>query len=225
MNWLKQLHRFFLHHALYPLVLSSLLACALLAGRLYFTRHWTYLFLAWNLFLAWIPYGVSLALAWLYQSRSWQRLPLLALGLVWLAFLPNAPYLVTDLIHLQPREPMPFWYDLGLFAVFAWTGLFLAIFSLRAIQRLVAAQAGLGVSWLFAAGVLGLNGVGVYIGRFLRWNSWDLLFQPHTILAQMTERLANPLEYPGSIGFTLMFALFLLVCYLTIMTTSVRESA
>lgn len=225
MNWLKQLHHFSLHHALYPLLLSSLLACGLLAGRLYFTRHWTYIFMAWNLFLAWIPYGVSLGLALLGQSPSRRWLLLWGLGLVWLVFLPNAPYLVTDLMHLRPRDPMPFWYDLGLFAVFAWTGLFLTVFSLRAMQRLVAARAGRVVSWLFVAGVLGLNGVGVYIGRFLRWNSWDLLLHPQTILAQMTGRLANPLEYPGSIGFTFMFAMFLLVCYLTITATGLRESS
>lgn len=223
MNWFKQLHRFSIHHALYPLLLSSLLACGLLAGRLYLTRHWTYLFLAWNLFLAWIPYLVSLGLAWLgQQSRRW--LLLVALGTVWLAFLPNAPYLVTDLMHLQPRDPMPFWYDLGLFAVLAWTGLFLTVFSLRAMQRLVEARAGWAVSWLFVLGVLALNGLGVYIGRFLRWNSWDLLFHPHTILAEMAGRLANPLQYPGSIGFTFMFATFLLVCYLTITASGVRES-
>ncbi|MFN8453124.1 MAG: DUF1361 domain-containing protein [Anaerolineae bacterium] len=225
MNWLKRLHCFSVHYALYPLLLSSLLACGLLAGRLYVTRHWTYIFMAWNLFLAWIPYGISLTLASLGHNRPRRWLPLVALGLVWLAFLPNAPYLVTDLMHLQPRDPMPFWYDLGLFAVFAWTGLFLTVFSLRAMQRLVAARAGLILSWLFVAGVLGLNSLGVYIGRFLRWNSWDLLFHPHTILAEMAGRLANPLEYPGSIGFTLMFAAFLLICYLTITATGLREPA
>lgn len=224
MNWLKQLHRFSVYHALYPLLLSSLLACGLLAGRLYLTRHWTYLFLAWNLFLAWIPYGISLVLTWLGQNQSRRWFYWLTLGLVWLAFLPNASYLVTDLMHLQPHNPMPFWYDLGLFAVFAWTGLFLAVFSLRAIQWLVAVRFGVMMSWLFVAGVLGLNSVGVYIGRFLRWNSWDLLLHPQTILAEMADRLANPLEYPGSIGFTLMFAMFLLVCYLTITATSLRES-
>jgi uncharacterized membrane protein len=99
--------------------------------------------------------------------------------------------------------------------VFAWTGLFLAVFSLRTMQTLVKSYLGAAASWLFVLGSLGLGGLGVYIGRFLRWNSWDLLLQPRSVLADVVIRLADPLNHPRTIGVTLLFAAFLLVCYLT----------
>jgi uncharacterized membrane protein len=212
-------------HALYPLGLASLLFCALLTGRLYFDREWGWLFLGWNLFLAWVPYLISLWLATLKQEQRPRWLFGLIIGLVWLAFLPNAPYLVTDLIHLRPREPIPYWYDLGLFAVLAWTGLFLAVFSLRVMQSLVEGWLGRWPGWLFVLGTVSITGLGVYIGRFLRWNSWDLLTHPHLIVSEITARLANPLEHPGSVGFTFIMAMLLLIAYLTITTTSLRESS
>ena len=172
--------------------------------------------MVWNLFLAWIPYWSSFGAAYFYTRypRFWWLLPLP--GLVWLAFFPNAPYLMTDYLHLQPRSGVPYWYDIALISAFAWSGLFLAVFSLRSMQTVVKNLAGSFVSWLFVAGVIGLSGLGVYVGRFLRWNSWDLLFHPEAILSDILTRLANPLHHPGTFGVTLIFALFLLVCYLTI---------
>jgi uncharacterized membrane protein len=224
---LNRSHRFLARRGLYPIILSSLLAIGLFASRAYlvvrlesnpeasFGRALTYAFLVWNLFLAWIPYLSSLWAAHIHQrfpSRWWY---LLIPSALWLIFFPNAPYIVTDFLHLRARAPIPFWYDVGMLTVFAWTGLFLAVFSLRTMQTLVKNFLGTVASWLFVLGSLGLGGLGVYIGRFLRWNSWDLLLHPHNVLADVIIRLANPLNHPGTLGVTFMFAAFLLVCYLT----------
>lgn len=214
MKSLKNLHYFLSSQLFYPVVLSTLLALSFLAGRLFLSRHWAYIYLVWNLFLAWIPYLFSTLAAGLHRRFPKQAWLLVIPGALWLIFLPNAPYMVTDFFHLSQREYIPLWYDIGLLAAFAWTGLFLAIASLRTMQSLVKDYLGWITSWAFVAVVTTLNGLGVYLGRFLRWNSWDLMIQPFTILEDILVRLANPFSHLGFFGFTLMFTAFLLVCYL-----------
>jgi uncharacterized membrane protein len=223
--WLHHIHCFAKSQGLYPVVLATFLAAVLFAGRVYLSERFTYLFLVWNLFLAWIPYALSFCIALISQRYPHSRCHLLLLGPVWLVFFPNAPYIITDYLHLQPRSPVPIWYDIGLLTTFAWTGLFLAIFSLRSMQMLIKSMAGSLAGWFFVICSVGLSGLGVYMGRFLRWNSWDLLFQPHAILGDVAVRFANPLDYPGTFGVTFLFAIFLLVCYLTITASSLQEQS
>jgi uncharacterized membrane protein len=226
LSWFRQFHHFAVRQGLYPVVLATLLAAALFIGRVYLSSSLIFIGLVWNLFLAWIPYLVSLGLSLLKPGRPWRWGYLAGLGLVWLIFFPNAPYIVTDFLHLQHRPPIPIWYDIAFIAVFAWCGLFLGVFSLRTMQQLVRQAAGRLAGWVFVAGVVGLSGLGIYLGRFLGWNSWDLLFQPRAILTDVAVRLANPLQHPGTFGVTLIFALFLLVCYLTVTTASpLREQS
>jgi uncharacterized membrane protein len=214
MKGLLNLHRFLMDQMLYPILLSTILAVGIYAGRVYYSHQLNFLFLVWNLFLAWIPYLFSMLAAGLDRMHPRHGWLLLAPGAVWLAFFPNAPYLLTDFLHLRERYPVPLWYDTGLLVVFAWTGLFLAVSSLRTMQALVRAHAGRFFSWAFVTAVASLSGLGVYLGRFLRWNSWDLLFQPFSVLKDILVRLADPLSHRTFLGFTIMFTAFLLVCYL-----------
>lgn len=185
----------------------------------------TYAFLVWNLILAWVPYVASLWAAYLHQRypRHWWYL--LIPGALWLGFFPNAPYIVTDFLHLRERAPIPLWYDTGMLTVFAWTGLLLAVFSLRPMQTLVKSFLGSIAGWLFVLGSLGLGGLGIYIGRFLRWNSWDLLLHPRSVFADIAIRLADPWSHPGTLGVTFLFAAFLLVCYMTFSIIPLQENS
>jgi len=213
---LRPVHRFALRHSMVPVALSSLLAVGLFVGRVYRGQTITYVFLLWNLFLAWIPYLSSVwadHLHWRHPRRWWY---LVVPSTLWLAFFPNAPYIVTDFWHLQERAPIPMWYDIGMLSAFALTGLFLAVFSLRTMQELIRQYVGTIASWLFVAAVLGLGGLGIYLGRFLRWNSWDLLLHPRDVVTDVAVRLANPLGYPGTFGVTFLFAALLFVCYLAL---------
>ncbi|GIV96728.1 MAG: hypothetical protein KatS3mg057_1385 [Herpetosiphonaceae bacterium] len=203
-------HRFLAMHSFYPLVLASLLACGLLAGRIYLTRTHHFIFLIWNLFLAWIPYMWSMWAAAIdrrYPGAWWR---LILPGSIWLIFFPNAPYIITDLIHLQWAPQQTLLYDAGMVAAFAWSGCFLGVASLRAWQNIVERYAGWSAGWIFAILMVGLGGLGVYIGRFLRWNSWDLLLNPGVLLADVLERAAHI----RAAGMTAIFAALLLVCYL-----------
>jgi uncharacterized membrane protein len=212
----RQVYRFVACHAMVPLILSSLLAVGLFAGRVYRSRTIIFFFLLWNLFLAWIPYLSSLWADHLHRRHPHRWWVLILPGVLWLAFFPNAPYIVTDFWHLQERAPVPMWYDIGMLSAFALSGLFLAVFSLRTMQHLVRTYTGPVASWLFVAAVLGLGGLGIYLGRFLRWNSWDLLLHPRGVLTDVAIRLVNPLSHPQTIGVTLLFAAILFVCYLAL---------
>lgn len=198
------------------IVLASLFSVALLAARVAVSRQGLFVFLVWNLWLAWLPFLFALWAQRLdcHYPRRW--LYLLVPGVLWLIFFPNAPYIVTDLFHLRERPPIPLWYDLGLLSAFSLTGLFLAVFSLHVMHRVVRKYVGWLVSWLFVGVVLCLGGLGIYLGRFLRWNSWDLLLRPDQIVTDLVVRLASPLSYPRTYGVTLLYAALLFVCYLAI---------
>ncbi len=211
---LRKLHRFLVNHSLYPLVLSSLLAVGFYGVRVIYARNWNYGNLMWNLVLAWVPYGFSTTAAALHKlfPKGWWMLPFP--GALWLLFYPNAPYIVTDFYHLEYRPPVPMWYDIGLIAIFAFTGCFLAIASLRTMQMAVKAYLGGAVGWLFAMVAIGLGGFGIYLGRFGRFNSWDFILHPITLGKELASSLLNPSDGLRFVGFTLMFTAILLVFYL-----------
>jgi uncharacterized membrane protein len=219
---LTQLHRFLASQSLYPILLSTFLALAFFVGRVLYARiFWHYSNLVWNLFLAWIPFLFSMLAAAIFRRAPRQWWLLLPASGLWLIFFPNAPYIVTDFLHLEYRPPVPLWYDIGLLATFAWTGCFLAIASLRTMQFLVRYYLGSFISWVFAAGALALSGLGIYLGRFGRFNSWDLFFQPKDVVNDILVRVVNPFSNLRFFGFTLMFTAFLIVLYL--MFVSIRH--
>ena len=148
-------------------------------------------FLLWNLFLAWIP--LLLALATYDGERRGRPLRSLLLpGLGWLLFLPNAPYIVTDFVHLAPRPPAPLWFDATMLASFAATGVLLGFISLYLVQAAVQRRLGAGAGWATALGALALGSAGIYLGRVGRWNSWDLILEPGSRLSELATRLLNP---------------------------------
>lgn len=209
-------HDVLAQESLFPAVLSSGLAVLLLFGRFYRSQTLTFSFLLWNLFLAWIPYLSSLWAARLHLSNPQRWWYLVVPGALWLAFFPNAPYIMTDLPYLWERAPIPLWYDAGMLLAFVLAGLFLGVFSLYAMQKLVRYHVGSIVSWLFVLGALALGGLGVYLGRFLRWNSWDLVLNPEGVFGDVAARVRDPLAHPQTLGVTFLYAALLLVCYVAL---------
>jgi uncharacterized membrane protein len=217
---LKDINRFLASHSFYPLILSSIMAGAFFAFRVSYSGTRNYSNLLWNLFLAWLPYIVSLIASFVYLTNPTHWVIIFGLSLFWLVFFPNAPYMVTDFYHLDPRPPVPLWFDISLIAIFAFTGFFLAIASLRSIHRIVEGYLGKFIGWLFALLVLNLASLGVYLGRFGRYNSWDILLEPKSLIKEIASNLLNPLDNLGFVGFTLMFSSILLVAYLMFVTAS-----
>ena len=209
-NALRRLNRDYLA----PAVLASALAVAVLAARFFASGTLRYRFLVWNLFLAWVPYGVAL-LARLLQARGWARgWNLLPLGGAWLLAFPNAPYLLTDFIHLKPRPGVPLWFDAAMLASFAATGWLLGMLSLEVWKRLLEERWGRAVAWSGVLAASVLCGYGIYLGRFERWNSWNVVNRPRSLLESVVDHVREPLAYEWLVGTTAVFAGLVLLSYL-----------
>ena len=200
------------------LVAASLVCVALIAVRFRYSQTYHYWFLLWNLALAWVPF-VFAAITYRLASagRAVLSVLIVATALVWLAFFPNAPYILTDFLHLGSMgDIVPGWYDVLMLYWFAWTGLMLGVVSLYLMHELVARGLGAAAGWVFVVVVAGLGSLGIYLGRFLRWNSWDLVRRPGPLADELLGRVTDPASQPRLLGFTLLFALLFLFIYVAV---------
>lgn len=202
--------------AIFGLMTSASMVCVILvAARIAYSDSGRYAGLVWNLFLAWIPF----VLAYFAYALSWKK-PLLYFVLpttafLWLIFFPNAPYILTDLQHLaRESSSAPLWYDVIVMVWFSWTGLLLGLVSLYLMHDIVHRTFGRWLGWAFVFLVSGLSSFGVYLGRFVRFNSWDLLNDPKEIVVMILGLAVDPSK--RLVAFTILFAVFYLFVYLTL---------
>lgn len=184
-----------------------------------------YLFLVWNTFLAWIPAGlaIGLDLISLMRARLLKGILFLAVGLVWFFFYPNAAYLVTDLLHPFARYPisstgrfwseMLFWDHLYTVLFVALLGLALGSVSLASVHRLVRNAFGRITGWIFALAVLAFSSFGIYLGRFFRFNSWDLVRHPGRLLKDIAVYFTNMDNLSHAIHFCKWMFMITCFCY------------
>jgi uncharacterized membrane protein len=212
--------RFFV---LSPLGIAFFTVCCFVAAHA--ATDWAgvelgYGFLRWNLFLAWIPLGLAYALSWaLQRDAAWVALPTLAAA--WIVFLPNAPYLVTDLVHVHDDPRGPNVIALG---ILAFTGLLIGVKSVlivhRAVERVLGVKAGRHAVQLIAV----LTAFGVYLGRVKRWNSWTLLSHPDAVTQAILRSPSEPARLGLALLGTMAFALAFYAVY-RVLTDSGRERA
>lgn len=195
------------------LVVGSLLAAGLHAVRVDRVGDAAFAFLFWNLFLAWVPYVIALVMTFVDRMRA-SGWTLAALGTAWLVFLPNAPYILTDFIHVGAIPGAPRWFDALLIGAFAGTGLLLGLVSLLLVHDLVARRVGPVAGWSLAIGSLTLSSLGIYLGRFPRFNSWDIVTNPDGLVQIISMRLADPLGNPFLLAFAVVMTLGLILSYL-----------
>ncbi|WP_435200876.1 DUF1361 domain-containing protein [Janibacter sp. GS2] len=195
------------------LVGGSLVAAGLHAIRVDRVGEPAFAFLFWNLFLAWVPYVIAVVMTALDRARApgWV---LGALGVAWLLFLPNAPYILTDFIHVGAIPGAPRWFDAALIGAFAGTGLLLGLASLLLVHHMVARRAGPLAGWALAVGSLALSSLGIYLGRFPRFNSWDVVTNPDGLVRIILMRLADPWGNPFLLAFAVTMTLGLVGSYL-----------
>jgi len=199
------------------LLLVSVLFCwcvSLIAVRIDRTGDGYYRFLITNLVLACVPLFFSTLLRVAAHWRLPWALQFVLLGL-WLLFLPNAPYILTDILHLTRASHAPAWYDLALLLSCAGTGVLVGYLSLVDVQGIVARSFGSALGWIFALVSLGLSGFAIYLGRFLRWNSWDVLFDPARVLG-LLEAALNPSAHAKAVAVTVIFGVILALGYVTL---------
>ena len=204
---------------------ASAVSVALVAARVVWTHELFYAGLVWNLFLAWLPLVFALLAREAFQAGPVRPWRFWGFAAAWLLFFPNAPYIFTDLTHLTTYLYAHFWVDLVLILLCAMTGLVLGFVSLFLMQGVVRRLFGSAASWLFIGAVAGLSSFGIYLGRFLRFNSWDILWKPLALSRGITHWAANPLAHPTSFAFPILFAVFLFIAYLMLYALTHLEHA
>ena len=197
------------------LTLSMVFSIALVMARIAYTGRITYLSMVWNLFLAWLPYMIS---SCIQERAAWQKNKLLftIASLVWLLFIPNSFYILTDLFHLGEHNDVPMWFDLALIISFAWDGLLLGILSVRQMEKMVQRFFPGRHELFFIYPLMWLNALGVYIGRYPRFNSWDIITNPLGISSYILTMLCHPVQYKYAWGMVACFSIFMTLAYLTI---------
>jgi len=187
-------------------------AICLLFARVVYSHELIFISLIWNLFLAYVPFLLSRTMK---NNNRLQKPGLLSLSIVfiWLIFFPNAPYIITDFFHLQQREGVPLWLDLIILAMFSWNGLIIGFLSLKDMQQIIAANYGKKYGWTFSIFVLLLGSFGIYIGRYLRYNSWDVFMAPYSLTGDIIKILLHPAQHKSAFGMTIGFSIFLMTSY------------
>ncbi len=175
--------------------------------RVWYFGSTHYIFLVINLALAAIPWRLG---KWVVRQQYWRFYAALAL---WLLFLPNAMYIVTDLVHLHNDAVAPVWYDTLLIFAAAIAGLFMGFTSLLEVeQKLKQLFMPRTVSIIIGA-ILFLSAFGVYLGRFLRWYSWDIITRPLALLESIIVRIVFPFDHIRTWGMTTILTLLFMLCY------------
>ncbi len=178
----------------FKILFAGCMLCAIiLMVRIKITHSFFFLFLVWNLFLAMIPYGITLFLQ-VFKKETHSLWILLPTACMWLLFLPNTPYLISDLQHLKHSAQDIIWYDLLLLMSFVWYALFLFYLTVRDMRMLIATKVNSKYINLITISIFILCGFGIYLGRFLRWNSWDIIQDPLGLLYDIWQRVRHPFQ-------------------------------
>ena len=194
------------------LCFASAVCIVLVVARAIWRERIAYISLIWNLFLAWLPLVFALLACHKFRQNGKQGWQFFCLSGAWFLFFPNAPYIFTDLIHLTARYYNHFWVDMVLILMCAVTGLILGFVSLYLMQAIVARALGRFLGWVFVLVMTALGSFGIYLGRFLRFNSWDVVTKPATVYHGLGFLSENPDR--TSAGFLALFAAFLFISYL-----------
>lgn len=153
-------------------------------------------YLIWNLFLAWVPLGLTLWLAYVLRFHVWSSWLALGITALWVGFLPNTFYMISDFIHIQEVRRVDLLYDVVMFTSFIFNGAILGFLSLYIVHRELLKRVSVQTATILIGLVLLLCSFAIYIGRELRWNTWDILVNPAGILVDVSNRALMPSTYP-----------------------------
>jgi uncharacterized membrane protein len=197
------------------LLASSGFSCLLLLGRMIATGSLEYIFLPWNLFLAFVPYFITI---WMTRNVGIieNKIKFFLALAVWLLFIPNSFYIITDLVHFTRIRTAPKWFDILLIFSFAWNGILYGIISIRKVETITALFRGKQFSVFIVFGVMWLCAFGVYIGRFLRYNSWDIITDPFSLAGEILNMIIHPFVNEYAWGMTICYSVFMTLIYFTI---------
>lgn len=195
------------------LLYANVISVVLFAAGAISNHSWDFSYLVWNLFLAWIPLGLSLWLRKLLRSNLWSSWLALVATVLWLGFLPNSFYMISDFIHIQEVSRVDLLYDVVMFSSFIFNSVLLGFISLYMVHQELIGRLARRTSHLVVGGIFLACSFAIYLGRDLRWNTWDILVNPAGILIDVSDRFLHPFTYSQAYTTTLTFFLLLTSLY------------
>ena len=207
--------------AVFILLNVACLVCILLVvARVAYTDSSRHTGLIWNLFLAWIPFILAYIAHTVSWKRIWLYLAIPVIAFLWLIFFPNAPYMLTDLQDLARAGGVgaPLWYDVLIVVWCSWTGTLLGVISLYLMQDIISRTFGRSIGWVFVFIISGLSSFGIYIGRFVRLNSWDILQNPAETAVEILGLVIDPSMRLAA--FTILYTFFFLFLFVLLYSFS-----
>jgi len=197
--------------AVFMIILSLFCLLTSLFRRLY-SGTWSFFFLNWNLFLAFVPWALT-SISFLKPKIQQSIIGIIILLIFWLLFFPNAPYIITDLFHLRVIKNMPIWYDTLMILSYAWAGLLFGFLSLWDMELILMRKIPVPLVTCISCFLLFVGSFGIYIGRFLRWNTWDMFTRTSEVLNDISDRFVYPFEHLTTWGVTIFMGVFLNIVY------------
>jgi uncharacterized membrane protein len=198
---------------IYALGISSLVSIGLFAYGAWRNHSLEFDYLLWNLMLAWLPLLFAVRLVSVLRHKLWSSWEALGTSLLWLLFLPNSFYMISDFIHLQDVQRVDVLYDTIMLTSFIYTGVTLGFSSLYLIHLQFRRRFSRRASAGWVAFTLFISSAAMYVGRDLRWNSWDVLTNPGGLLFDISDRLLHPAGYPRMFVAVISFFILLLSMY------------
>lgn len=175
------------------------------------TRYW---FMLWNLTLAWVAPLIAWYLFKRLNRTSWGSWFNIALTVLWLGFLPNSFYIVTDMIHLKPTGEINIIFDAVLLTSFVFNGFIAGFIGTFLVHKQLLHRLSSRVSMAIVTGVFILSSYAIYLGRVLRWNTWDALLHPAGLLFDISDNIIHPLDHLQSFVVTISFTVLITSFYL-----------
>jgi len=192
---------------------SSLVSVGLLLANVHTMRSWEFSYLIWNLFLAWTPLFFTFWLLRVLKRKLWSSWEALLVTVIWLSFLPNSFYMISDFVHILEVPPPRVLYLVVVFASFIFNGVILGYLSLFQVHQELLKRISKRLASMLVAVVLALCSFAIYLGHDLRWNSWDILRDPGGILVDVSNHINDMVAYTTALSFFLLLGSIYIVAW------------
>lgn len=199
---------------IYALLLSNAVSVAFFGLRLIGVENFRYWFMLWNLILAWVAPLLAWWLINRLRNKQWREWNNVVLTVLWLGFLPNSFYMVSDLIHLGKTGEISVFFDAALFTSFIFNGFIAGYLGTYLVHRELLKRLSWRRAYVLIIGAFMLSSYAIYLGRVLRWNTWDPLLHPAGLIFDVSDNILNPAAHPQAFVVTLSFTLLISTFYI-----------
>jgi len=207
-----------------PKQITSLLILAVVLNilRVLFFSNTAFLYILWNIFLAFIPFIISSILVLRTNKNNISKIFFVAGLILWFLFLPNAPYVITDFIHLGRIHAVPIMFDIFVLFTSAWVSLLMGLYSLVNIEKIFLLRFTKKVTNIVMVLIILFASFGMYLGRYLRFNSWDFFVSHNYLITSIMKIVKEPNSNENMYAYTSLFFIFIYISFISFKSTKTK---